>query len=795
MSFHLSRKKKIVIAILLIFVAAYIFCLPSKLFNLPVSTVLLDKNGDLLDAHIAADGQWRFPQLKNVPTKFATAIIHFEDKRFYSHLGFDIFALLRATYQNISEGKIVSGGSTLTMQVIRLMRGQKRTFLEKIFEIILASRLEFSYSKQEILSFYASYAPFGGNIVGLETASWRYFGRKSSDLSWAESAMLAVLPNSPSLIHLSKNRTLLLEKRNSLLKKLFENQIFDKETYDLAISESLPESPKEFPNFASHLLVRSQKEKPRNSLIKTTLDKNLQTQIIHTLSKHYRHLSGNGIFNAAVLVVEVENGNVLSYVGNINFEDSARNHCNNVDVIVSDRSSGSVLKPFLYAAMLSSGEILPEMLIPDVPTYLGSYRPQNFSRSFEGAVPAKRALAKSLNVPAVKMLQNFGVAKFHYLLKQVGLTSVTKPSEHYGLSLILGGCECKLWDLVGIYASMARSLQHFSQNSGLYDRNDYFSPQYFFDSIKVKRKKPLKELNKSSFFSAGAIYLTFNALVDVERPEEEGDWEMFSSSQKIAWKTGTSFGFRDAWAVGVTPKYVVGVWVGNADGEGRPNLVGIKVAAPILFDIFSYLPVSQDWFNIPFDDLKNVEICKESGYRASNICPERVKKTVSQAGEQFALCPYHKIIHLDKSLKFQVSSDCENIENIENKVWFILPPVMEFYYKPKHSNYVSVPPFREDCLTSKISTHNIDILYPESNSQIYLPTELTGREGKTVFEAIHRKPNTTIFWHVDDKYVGETKDFHQIAVQLPKGVHTLTLIDEFGEKISRYFEIIDKKRN
>ncbi len=575
------------------------FSLPAKLFNDPASFVIEDKDGNLLNASIAADGQWRFPYDENVPAKFISCITTFEDKRFYSHPGVDVPAFVRAALKNFRSKEVVQGGSTLTMQVIRLSRHEtNRSIWEKIIESIQSVRLECSYSKNQIMAMYASEAPFGSNVVGLDAASWRYFGRSPDKLSWGEMASLAVLPNAPALVHPGKNRSVLLKKRNTLLDKLLANKIIDNSTCYLSKLEPLPGNPVSLPQVAPHLLQRFKEDrvndKNLSSLIKTTIDINLQKNVIDILNEHHNILKGNGINNACAVVLDVETGNVLAYVGNIDGNNNPELE-SDVDVIKAPRSPGSALKPILYSAMFSEGMILPNALIPDIPTQIGGYAPQNFDLDYDGAVPASMALARSLNIPAVKLLQQYKYQRFYDLLKQLGMTTLNKPADNYGLSLILGGSEVTMWDLAGIYAGMARVVNHQKKNKGLALKKDFFAPRYF------DADKPVKSLtnnNAINSLDATSIWFTFQAMEEVMRPGEEGLWQQFSSSQRIAWKTGTSFGFRDAWAIGVTPKYVVAVWTGNTDGEGRAGLIGVQTSAPIMFDIFRELPTSK-WFLKP----------------------------------------------------------------------------------------------------------------------------------------------------------------------------------------------------
>jgi penicillin-binding protein 1C len=781
----LLRYYKYLLVILVTASAWYYFALPSVLFTDPYSTVLESSKGELLCASIALDGQWRFPQQKVVSGKFSQALVLFEDKRFHDHEGVDVLSLARAFRQNLRDGHVVSGGSTITMQVIRLSRKNKsRTFFEKVIELILATRLELRYSKEEILSLYASHAPFGGNVVGLEAACWRYFGRSAESLSWAEASMLAVLPNAPSLIHPGKNRDLLKRKRDKLLERLKQNGIIDDFTCELAKSEALPDAPLALPRYARHLLARAAAEGKAGTKIISTLSYPLQLRVEQIVQDHHQRLKGNQIFNACALVLDVNSGNVLAYVGNTSVLDTGY-HGDEVDVITSPRSTGSILKPFLYAAMLDEGKMLPHTLLPDVPTYINGFAPQNFSHQYDGAVPADRALIRSLNIPAVHMLQQYRYEKFHSLLKELGLTTLTKPPDHYGLSLILGGAEGTLWDITGIYGSMARSLNHYFEHPGKnrYDHKDFHAPRYFLTA----ESDTVPDLDESTVLSAGAIYHTFDALKEVYRPGEETGWRYFTNSKRISWKTGTSFGFRDGWAVGVTPEYVVGVWVGNADGEGRPGLTGTDAAAPVMFDIFSQLP-EHTWFQPPRTEMQKVAICRKSGYRAASSCETTDTLWVVKTGLVTSGCPYHKTIHLSADSRFQVNSACADFNTMVHVSWFVLPPVQEFYFKMRNPSYKPIPPFAQSCrqISGAIA---MDMIYPKPDARIFIPRDLDGKPGRSVFELAHRNPGVTVFWHLDGEYIGSTHLLHSLALTPSEGEHVLILIDENGETLERHFEV------
>lgn len=773
------KRHKIRVSLLVVLFVAYYFCLPNQLFKDPTATVITSKNNILLGAQIAKDGQWRFPYNNSIPEKFKTCIVQFEDEYFYKHPGFNPISIFKALKDNLKNGEVKRGGSTITQQVIRLSRkGKKRTYFEKLKEIILATRLEFRDSKHKILAYYTSNAPFGGNVVGLDAASWRYFNRNANELSWAESATLAVLPNAPSLIYPGKNQEKLLRKRNRLLKKLLENTVIDSLTYSLSIAESLPQKPYTLPQMAPHLLQKVG-QTHNGKRIQTTVDFKLQNRINHIVKTHYNQLSQNEIYNAAVLVLDVKTRQVLAYVGNT---PTDRAHQKDVDIIDKPRSTGSILKPFLYAAMLDSGDLLPNTLVADVPTQFGSYNPENYNKTYDGAVPASYALSRSLNVPAVRMLQEFGLDRFHHYLKDLKLKDLKYNANHYGLSLILGGAESNLWDLCKSYAGLSSTLNHFSENSSEYFSNEFCEPT-FLASEKMDFGTKTKD---KTLFDAGSIYLTYESLKEVNRPESDESWEFFDSSKEIAWKTGTSFGFRDAWAIGTTKDYVVGVWVGNADGEGRPGLVGVQTAAPILFDVFDLLPNSE-WFSKPFDEMQRVTICKQSGHRASSNCNETEEKFIQIAGLKTKPCPYHILIHLDKNESFQVNSSCEDLSNIKHKSWFVLPPLMAYYYKTKNPFYKPLPRFKPCCLgENEIS---IDFIYPKENNSIFLPKDFDGQTNDLILKIAHSKPESTVFWYVDDTFVGSTKSIHELAVIPKYGKHSITVVDEFGNEAKRDFEI------
>lgn len=735
----------IVVGLFLIWLIIMWVTTPSGVFRSDYSTLLLSSDGTLMNAHIAKDGQWRFPPTDFVPDKFKKCIINYEDRYFKYHLGINPISLIKAAVRNKRSGRIVSGGSTITMQVSRISSERReRTYLRKFIELNRALFIELRYSKDEILAMYASHAPFGGNIVGVDAASWRYFGTTSDNITWAQAAMLAVLPNSPSLINISRGRDKLLLKRNNLLKCLLERGVIDEIEYSLAIEEPIPNEPEPLPNIAPHLASAMLKSH-EGERIETNIDIGLQKRLQSIADNCAREYTArNNVHNIAILVKEVDSGNTIAYIGNASYKADER-FCNDVDIIRSPRSTGSILKPVLYAAMLSDGLILPKTLIPDVPLYLNGFSPQNFNKSYSGVVSADEAIIRSLNVPLVRMLRNYGIDRFLKLLRSLGITTMNHDASYYGASLILGGAEATLWDICNMYNTLVQ--------------------------IQLKEKGEMRS----------AVWFMMEAMSKLSRPEEEAEWQQFESMKKIAWKTGTSYGGKDAWAIGVNPDYVVGVWVGNATGEGRAGMTGVGYAAPILFRSFSMLPAS-GWFEEPYDDMAEEAVCRASGYRASEYCTDVDTIPIPQSGIKTAVCPYHKLVHLNKEGTMRVNSNCYSVSDMTSVNWFTLPPVQEYYYSRSHINYRPLPPIMPGCTDETDSF--IDIIYPDNGAVVYIPKGFDKQLQQVVCEATHINPDATLFWHLDNYYIGTTTDIHNMAIQPSEGSHTLTVVDGDGNSKS-----------
>jgi penicillin-binding protein 1C len=744
----------------------WLCCLPSSLFEAPYSTVVYSGEGELLSARIAEDGQWRFPMGDSLDEKYVTSVKLFEDEYFDWHPGVNPVSIVRAFRQNWKAGKTVSGGSTLTMQTVRLMRGQKRRrFIEKLIEAAWATRLELTYNKEEILSLYAAHAPFGGNVVGLSAASWRYYGRPPTHFSWGEAAALAVLPNAPGVIFPGRSPVEFLRKRNALLDKLHERGFLDETTLVLAKAETLPGKPYPLPDFAPHFAEAIAALKDVEGREHSALKANLQKEVMRSVARHHERTHANGIHNAAVLVLDIKTGAPIAYVANTTCNE--RGSGREVDIIQARRSSGSLLKPFLYAALLDEGSISPQTLLPDIPTLIAGYSPKNFDLEYDGAVPAKEALTRSLNVPHVRLLQEFGVEPFLLQLREAGFSTLDRGADNYGLSLILGGGEVTLWDVANVYRELAIASCGPTFIGGLQERSDHKAPGLF----------P---------YSASASYLTLDALTDLKRPGDLAAWRSFSGSRKVAWKTGTSFGFRDAWAVGVTPEYVVAVWTGNADGEGRPGLTGASVAAPLLFEIFDELP-STTWFDEPVAEMSEVFLCTTSGLQASKSCPAVDTVLLTANGQRLGVCGYHSTIYLNADGQ-RIDAHCGGLSSATEVPLFTLPPAWAWYYRKGHPNYGVRPKWAPGCGVESVEM--MSLVYPRGGRQLHLPRDLSGTQKPVVFEVAHAELGRTLHWYMDDTYVGSTARHHQQPLTPKLGKHRLLVVDDLGRELGWGFEVV-----
>ncbi|MBK9107810.1 MAG: penicillin-binding protein 1C [Saprospiraceae bacterium] len=767
--------------LIIIFLISAMVAAPELLQRQHYARVVYDSSNQLLGARLSRDGQWRFSPVDDLPDRYMTCLKQYEDKRFDLHLGIDPIAIGRAIYLNLKRGEISSGGSTITMQLARLLcKHKNRSLWNKLIECWYAVGLELNYSKKNILCYYASFAPYGGNVVGLDAALWRYFQRNHRELSWAEAALLAVLPNQPSWLHLQRNRHLLFDKRNRLLHELLKKAYINANELELALQEPLPETLHLIPQHSQGLLDDLINNYPHQYRFYTSIDLNLQLQLQEIIRPHAKLFRGNEIHNLAVLVVDNNTGKVLSYIPNSqNKDDTILNQ--QVNNIHSLRSSGSILKPLLYAAAIEKGIVHAGKLMEDIPTTYGNFSPQNFTKSYYGAVTARDALQQSLNIPAVRLLKEYGLSGFHDKLQNLGFTSFKKPSDHYGLSLILGGGEVSVWELAKVYSNLAFQYNQYHAES---DRRKW---KFRKDLSLLKTDESnLWDVEYREVLKIPAIFQMFDLMKGAPDLWNELPFDRLNIAKEISWKTGTSFGFKDAWCVGISPDITLVVWIGNSNGLGRPGLIGVHTAAPLLFDLAAHLKMSANWKR-PIDIMYPNIVCLHSGMEKSMYCKDLDTVWTVHQATSFGLCKYHKQFYLDKSKRYRVTKACD--PEAQADLFFVLSPIMEYFYKQHHLSYASLPPWREDCQNSDAyKDKELEIIYPMQSSSIYIPVDLDLAKNQIIFKATHKNPEARLFWFLDDAFLGTTLNSHTLQTSLRMGQHRLMISDDRGQTASITFQ-------
>ena len=747
----------------------FLLPLPRPLFPPDYSTLIVDREGRLLRAFLNEGQQWCFPPDSSlaVPAKLRAAVIHFEDRRFDRHWGVSPRAVARALYQNAAAGEVRSGASTLTMQVARLMRPKPRTWINKALETLLAVKIELHRGKDEILRLYLDHAPYGGNIVGYQAAAVRYFRKRPEELTWSEAATLAVLPNAPGLVSPTADPRRLEEKRNRLLAGLHRAGRFDAETLALAAAEPVPSRAWSFPVTAPHL-SRALKSRLPGRRVRTTLDAGLQRQLEALVARHLGYLDHLGIGNGAALLVETGSGEVRAYVGSRDFLDAE--HQGQVDGVTAPRSSGSLLKPFLYALAMDEGLILPPTQVKDVPTFYQGFSPRNADESYDGLVPADQALVRSLNVPAVRLLRRYGLFGFHRFLQDAGLSTLVRAADDYGLPLILGGAEVNLWDMARLYRGLARG----------------------------GRIEPLRCLGgeeqpepSAPLFSAGAAWLVLETLREVRRPGAEYYWRQYEDPWPLAWKTGTSYGRRDAWAVGVSPSWTIAVWLGNFTGEGNPGLSGARAAGPLLFDIFQRLPRDRDlaWFPRPGADLAVVDLCLDSGRPVNPHCPRPTPAPRPRHMRPMERCSYHGGVVLNGAGTRQVCSLCWEPGDHRPGRQTVYPADVVQYLRERGQALQAPPPHEEDC-PAQGEVRPLRVLYPTPGARLQAGRDFDGERQRFVLRAAHSDRERAMFWYANRRFLGRTVDRHRLAVDLEPGLYALEVVDAHGFRDRVGFQVV-----
>lgn len=718
------------------------------------SKSVLDRDGQILSVFLNTTEQWHIHTTSPVPHKLKAAVITYEDKNFYSHVGIDMTAIIRTLKNNITKD-MRAGASTLTMQVIKLLEQNKRTYTNKLQEAMHALALETLYSKDEILQMYLNNAPYGGNIVGYKSASLLYFDKNPDSLTWSEASLLAVLPNAPGLINIVKNKPLLEKKRNALLIRLHEKGYFDSQILALSLKEPLPKGMKSHHNVASHLAVRVTRENPNKTIITTTISKSIQQKFEKKVKEYHEIIKRQGIMNVAALLLNTKTSEVMAYIGSQDFLD-VENY-GQIDGVVAKRSPGSLLKPLLYALSIDEGLIAPQSKLIDVPLFFSNFNPKNASNKYYGFVSARQSLISSLNIPFVRLLQEYGASKFFYTLQDIIHFQDNNPLR-YGLSLILGTKELSMEEIAKIYLGLA--------NMGEFG-NLYYTLPYTQDS-------------KKRLISDGASFLTLDTMKHLERVGLEN---YHKDKKIISWKSGTSYGKKDAWAAGVSPHYTIIVWAGNFTGEGNPKLSGVETAGRLLFALLTELQHVDDEFIMP-NTMKNVTIDTLTGYRITQDLEYFDIPTTTillpSEGKPLRPSPFLKKVWLNKKQTQQIDSTDYDFEKAIPSVKLQLPINVLNYYKTQHVNiykYIN---------TQNTKNSTLQIIYPLHGIKIIQPKDLQIQQHVVI--RIANLAKQKVHWYLDKEYLGGFYDTTKV-LDLGIGQHHLVIIGEDGSRDAISFTI------
>jgi len=705
----------------LFFLLNWIFPLPDKI---EYSTIITDNRGEVINAYLTKDQKWRMKtELREISPLLRKTIIAKEDKYFYSHPGINAVAIARAFFKNIFQLKTTSGASTITMQVARALEHRKRNIASKVIEMFRAFQLEMRYSKHEILQMYLNLVPYGGNIEGVKSASILYFNKNPDHLSLAEITALSIIPNRPSSLVMGKNNDLIVTQRNKWLKKFAAEKIFTQKEIEDALAEPLTATRTTVPHYIPHLSYKLKKQ--GGDVIHTNIIMNTQSKTEKLVEDYVRTVRLRSIKNAAVIIIDNRSHKVITYVGSSDFHDTTDG--GQVNGAAAIREPGSTLKPLLYGLCIDEGLETPKMVVTDVEVNYAGYSPENYDKKFNGYVTVEYALEHSLNIPAVKGLKLLGKDKMIQKLAACDFKQIQKDQNKLGLSMILGGCGATLEELTGLFSAFA--------NAGT-----YVPPAYTQDDTLSK---------KVNVISAAANYMVTDILSRVNRPDFPLNWQSTEHMPKIAWKTGTSYGRRDAWSIGYNKNYTVGVWVGNFSGVGVSDLSGANVATPLLFKIFNTIDYdsNSEWFSPP-GDCEQRQVCSETGLPPSDHCTHIVMDYFIPMISSTKKCDNWQEIMVSPDEKISYCKTCLP-ENGYKKKWYkIVDPQMQGWMEENRLVFEKIPPHNPGC--EKIFKEGMpEITSPVSNTEY-----LINKKDREPLQLICKTANdvSKVYWYINNKF-------------------------------------------
>ncbi len=746
----------IIFSVILVFTLFILMDTISPLrINIEYSPVITSHDSTVIHAFLTGDDKWRmYTELSELTPQLKKTIIFKEDKYFRYHFGINPVSIVRALMKNIIHGKRTSGASTITMQVARLLDPKERTYLNKFIEMFRALQLEWHMKKDEILQLYLNLVPYGSNIEGVKSASIIYFGKAPDHLSIAETVSLAIIPNRPVSLKPGTNNDYILRERNKWLKRFLKAGLFDKEYIEDAMDEPVNAYRRDVPRLAPHISCRLISQYPHKRIIRTNIDLEIQQKIQNIVTGYSRYQYFQNIKNATALVVDNYSRNVICYIGSADFnndEDGGQ-----VDGIQAVRSPGSTLKPLLYGMAFDNGYITPKSVISDVPASFEGYEPENYDGKFYGNITAEYALYNSLNVPAVKILAHVKVESLTENLIKAGFRQIEKDRNDLGLSLILGGCGTTLEELTGLYCALA--------NKGKYEKLLYINEEY-------------NEPEVQEILSEQSAYMITEILTQLTRPDLPVNWQNTVHMPKIAWKTGTSYGRRDAWSIGYNNKYTIGVWVGNFSGEGVPGLSGADKAAPLLFKIFNAVDYDpeQDWYSMP-EGLSFRYVCSETGKIPDEFCTNQVIDYYIPGISPSETCDHMKIVYISPDSSISYCTSCRPDAGYIKAYYPNFSPEILTWYDENNIEYIKIPPHNPDC--ERLMTGAAPSITSPLNENEYFIDNKDSMQMMLSCNASNDVEN--VFWYINNKFYRSARPDRKIFFQPPEGLVHISCSDDKG---------------
>ncbi len=757
------KKSAIAIAVSLLLMFALTWMIPLNV-NIPYAVTVTDSRGEVLHAFLSKDEKWRMKVgLYEISPQLVKAIIQKEDRWFYFHYGVNPVAVVRALVNNLMYQRKTSGASTITMQVSRLLYPAPRTLYNKIIEALRAVQLECRYSKKEILELYLNLIPYGGNIEGVKAASVLYLDKLPADLSLAECVALCIIPNRPSSLRPGYDNDLIRRERNKWLTRFERKKFFKSEVINDALNEPVEMKRQAAPALIAQLAYRLKEQHPSTENIHSTLQATLQHKVQSLVYNYSKRKSLQSIYNASAIVIDNKSHNVVAYIGSADFRDQL--HHGQVDGVNAVRSPGSSLKPLIYAMAFDKGLATPMTVINDVPVNFMGYNPENYNSKFNGRVTLDFALSHSLNIPAVKILNQLGVPTVTQTLIKSGFNSIEESKSKLGLSLALGGCGVRLCELTNLYATFA--------NNGVYQKLKYVEGDTLdTDTVRL--------------MSSGAAFMTTEILSKITRPDLPDNYANILRIPHIAWKTGTSYGRRDAWSIGYNKRFTVGVWLGNYNGNGVAELSGASVATPLLFDIFNAIDYDSDstWFGPPADVNFRL-VCSETGLLPGVNCSNQIMDEFLPGITSNAVCTHLKEYIISPDEKICYCTSCMPAAGYKKKLFLSQDAEYLSFLKSENISPELPPPHNPAC-TRVFAGQPPRIVSPNMQSEYLLDL----KAGDKIMLQCQASPEVrNVYWYINNLIYRAAAANEQLFCSPPKGLVKISCADDMGRNSDIFIKV------